>query len=66
MAQAYPNRAPAPISDEYRPDLNVRLACPDCREYSQLIEQFSSGDIVCGNCGMVLGDRVVDTRSECE
>lgn len=27
-------------------------------------ERFSEGDLVCGNCGMVLGDRIVDTRSE--
>ncbi|KAJ7872079.1 hypothetical protein B0H13DRAFT_2236313 [Mycena leptocephala] len=35
----------------YGPDLSVRLICPD-------------GDLVCRNCGLVLGDRIVDTRSE--
>ena len=29
-----------------------------------LVEEFSSGDMVCGSCGLVLGDRIVDTRSE--
>lgn len=29
-----------------------------------IVERFSEGDMVCGNCGLVLGDRVVDTRSE--
>lgn len=29
-----------------------------------LVEEFSSGDTVCGSCGLVLGDRIVDTRSE--
>jgi len=67
--QAYPSRPGAmggapPPPEEFRPDLNVRLMCPDCRENSQLIEQFASGDIVCNNCGLVLGDRVIDTRSE--
>ena len=39
--------------------------CPDCRETpANLVEEFSSGDMVCGSCGLVLGDRIVDTRSE--
>ncbi|VDB84985.1 unnamed protein product [Peniophora sp. CBMAI 1063] len=47
------------------PDLAVRLICPDCRNpRPDLVEEFSSGDIVCGSCGLVLADRVVDTRSE--
>lgn len=49
----------------FGPDLAVRLICPDCRDPSpNIIEEFSSGDLVCGTCGLVLGDRVVDTRSE--
>lgn len=27
-------------------------------------EEFSNGDLVCADCGLVLGDRIVDTRSE--
>jgi len=27
-------------------------------------EEFGSGDLVCGDCGLVLGSRIVDTRSE--
>lgn len=50
---------------EYRPNLAVRFMCPDCKNpQPNLIEEYSSGDIVCGDCGLVLGDRVVDTRSE--
>ena len=50
----------------YGPDLAVRLICPDCRDPNpNILEEFSSGDLVCGTCGLVLGDRVVDTRSEC-
>ena len=29
-----------------------------------IIEDFRSGDVVCGNCGLVLGPRIIDTRSE--
>ncbi|GAA5832663.1 hypothetical protein JCM3766R1_004286 [Sporobolomyces carnicolor] len=49
---------------EFHQDLNVRLTCPDCRDDTELLEEYSSGDLVCGNCGLVLGDKVVDTRSE--
>ena len=49
----------------FGPDLAVRLICPECRDPNpNIVEQFSSGDLVCGTCGLVLGDRVVDTRSE--
>ncbi|KAF8138941.1 cyclin-like protein [Boletus edulis] len=49
----------------YGPDLAVRLICPDCRDPNpNVVEEFGSGDLVCGGCGLVLGDRIVDTRSE--
>jgi transcription initiation factor TFIIB len=38
----------------FRQDLNVRLVCPDCADDSQLVEEFSSGDLVCGNCGELM------------
>jgi len=41
------------------------LICPECNEPNpNIVEEFASGDLVCGSCGLVLGDRVVDTRSE--
>ena len=50
---------------QFGPDLAVRLICPDCRDPNpKLSEEFSSGDLVCQSCGLVLGDRIVDTRSE--
>jgi len=50
---------------EFRADLNIRLVCPDCQDETvQLVEEFGSGDLVCGGCGLVLGDKIVDTRSE--
>ncbi|PVV05175.1 hypothetical protein BB560_000309 [Smittium megazygosporum] len=45
--------------------LNVVLICPDCKKaIPNIIEEFASGDLVCGDCGLVLGDRIIDTRSE--
>lgn len=43
----------APAKEEdFRQDLNVRLTCPDCGPVNpSLIEEFGSGDLVCGNCG---------------
>ncbi|KAF2191048.1 cyclin-like protein [Zopfia rhizophila CBS 207.26] len=50
---------------EWQEDLNVTLMCPDCKEVPpHLVEEFSSGDTVCGSCGRVLADRIIDTRSE--
>ncbi|RHZ88861.1 hypothetical protein Glove_21g84 [Diversispora epigaea] len=49
----------------FRPDLNIRLICPDCKNPNpKLIEEFANGDMVCGECGLVLDDKIIDTRSE--
>jgi transcription initiation factor TFIIB len=49
------------------PNLNVRQICPNCREDPpNIVEEYSKGDLVCGTCGTILGDRIVDTRSECK
>jgi len=54
-----------PSQPSFGPDLAVRLICPECRDPNpNIFEEFASGDLVCGNCGLVLGDRIVDTRSE--
>lgn len=63
--QIFEAPAAAVEEEEWRQNLNVPLMCPDCQEYPpNVIEEFSSGDSVCGSCGLVLGDRIVDTRSE--
>lgn len=50
---------------DFRPDLNVKLMCPECRiDPPDIVERFAEGDMVCGNCGLVLSDRIVDQRSE--
>ena len=49
----------------YKENLSNILMCNDCKEFPpNLIEEFSSGDMVCGSCGLVVGDRIIDTRSE--
>ncbi|ODV84523.1 hypothetical protein CANARDRAFT_29061 [[Candida] arabinofermentans NRRL YB-2248] len=46
-------------------NLNVTLACPECKVYPpELVERHSEGDIVCALCGLVLCSRIIDTRSE--
>ena len=53
------------VLEQWRENLNMQMICRDCREVPpNLVEEFSSGDMVCGSCGLVLGDRIVDTRSE--
>lgn len=49
----------------FQEDLNNTLICPDCREIPpNLVEEFSNGDMVCQNCGVVVSNRIIDTRSE--
>lgn len=57
---------PPQEEDEYKDAaLSNILMCPDCQENPpNLTEEFSSGDVVCTSCGVVVGDRIVDTRSE--
>ncbi|KAI8869272.1 TFIIB-domain-containing protein [Ramicandelaber brevisporus] len=39
--------------------------CPNCRNpVPNIIENFAAGDLVCNDCGLVLGSRIIDTRSE--
>lgn len=57
--------AQAAGAGEFKEDLNNILICPDCKEYPpNLVEEFSSGDMVCDSCGLVVGERIIDTRSE--
>ena|ERR1700761_9165291 len=67
-ARPFPLAQPATAQKtSFGPDLAVRLICPDCGDPNpNIVEEFSSGDLVCGSCGLVLGDRIVDTRSECK
>ncbi|KAL2067134.1 hypothetical protein VTL71DRAFT_1558 [Oculimacula yallundae] len=64
MAPPEPPTA-AGATGDWQENLNMTMVCRDCKEVPpNLVEEFSSGDMVCGSCGLVLGDRIVDTRSE--
>jgi transcription initiation factor TFIIB len=53
------------LTERQKLDLNVKLMCPYCRDpVPNLIEDFKQGDLICGNCGTVFKDRIIDTRSE--
>jgi len=53
MGLALQNAQPQPPKEEpFRLNLNVTLMCPECKDSSNIVEEFSSGDMVCGNCGM--------------
>ena len=56
---------PDKLDAVWRDNLNLQLICPHCKEVpANLVEEFSMGDTVCGSCGLVLGERIIDTRSE--
>lgn len=51
--------------EDFFPDLSERVICPDCKsDPPNLTEEFANGDLVCAECGLVLGN-IIDTRSEC-
>ena len=51
--------------EQWKENLNAQLICHECREIPpNLVEEFSSGDMVCGSCGIVLAEKTIDTRSE--
>jgi transcription initiation factor TFIIB len=54
---------PPPEQKPFRLNLNVILMCPECKD-NNIVEDFAAGDMICGDCGLVLGDRIVDIRSE--
>lgn len=53
MGLALPN-PPVQKDEPFRLNLNVTLTCPECKDSSNIVEEFASGDMVCGNCGMPL------------
>lgn len=60
-----PAVAAKPQQEQWKENLNLKVKCPDCKEDPpNLVEEFSSGDMVCASCGLVLGARIIDTRSE--
>lgn len=61
------NRFQGKYGQPVAPNLAVRHLCPNCQiDPPNIIEEYSHGDLVCADCGTILGDRIVDTRSECK
>lgn len=62
---AVPDELLPPKEEEWQQNLNVRMICRDCREDPpNLREDHASGDLICGDCGLVLEQRAIDTSSE--
>lgn len=62
---AVPDELLPPQEEEWQQNLNVRMICRDCREDPpNLREDHASGDLICGDCGLVLEQRSIDTSSE--
>lgn len=58
-------QAPAINRQRVSTEHSYRIVCPRCRDpHPNLIEDFTAGDLVCASCGAVVGDRIIDTRSE--
>jgi len=51
--------------EQWVADRNIHLICPECKAHPpNIVEEFAAGDLVCADCGVVLGERMVDTRPE--
>ncbi|KAL9081031.1 MAG: hypothetical protein Q9157_000347 [Trypethelium eluteriae] len=62
---AIPEAPAVKAPEAFQENLNIHLICPECREAPpNLTEDFAAGDTICASCGLVLGSRIVDTRSE--
>lgn len=50
---------------KWAPNYEMTLICKECKEYpANIIEDGSTGDTICESCGLVLGERMIDTRPE--
>jgi transcription initiation factor TFIIB len=57
---------PVPAAQEpLRENLNIHLICKDCKEDPpNIVEEWKEGILVCGSCGLVFQENIIDTRSE--
>lgn len=51
------------VETPWQKNIAIELMCPECKD-NNITEEFSSGDMICTDCGLVLGGRIIDTRSE--
>jgi transcription initiation factor TFIIB len=53
--------APVPAKSS----LLMKIGCPECKNpNADVVEDYAAGDLICKECGLVLGDRIVDEHSE--
>lgn len=45
-------------------DLHLNKVCCYSHPDAPLIEDYRAGDMICSECGLVVGDRVIDVGSE--
>jgi transcription initiation factor TFIIB len=36
------------------------LTCPECKNHIDFIQDYSAGDVICGKCGLVLKEKIID------
>lgn len=66
MAMPPPEKLPSkPATPAWQKNIAATIICRECQiDPPNVTEEYSSGDLVCMDCGLVLGDRIIDTRSE--
>jgi len=56
---------PPPPDLPPKPSLYLKVGCPECKNPDpDVVEDYAAGDLICKDCGLVLGDRIVDEHSE--
>lgn len=66
MSSIQPNKPSTQQQPVFRrSEISLKITCPTCRIHPpDLEENFSAGDLVCRRCGTIVGDRIIDERSE--
>lgn len=41
-----------------------KVFCPECGNESNIVDDGTRGEIICGNCGIVIDEKVIDQRPE--
>jgi len=55
------NHAPSPSAQEVKKFTQI---CPKCATHTPIVEDHSSGDLICTECGLVIESRIIDECSE--
>ncbi|MFX1452026.1 MAG: TFIIB-type zinc ribbon-containing protein, partial [Promethearchaeota archaeon] len=41
-----------------------KIVCPECGNESNIVNDDTRGEIICGNCGIVISEKVIDQGPE--